>query len=763
MSEAGKKVWLILISSLLFGSSVSLIISEFLITKFNINFLSFDMPGVSEKLAFQKTFDLLDFAFVGILSLIFFFVNFYASKFLSGKENNFSAILLFIFSVTAFIQTHFLIFASTQVLAMIVCFELIYFGLLKFGKDFNLNGIMEQLKNDSGKIKLQNGIFLGFIFLLFANALTTIPAFSLALLILTPLLTLSVTQKKLQDFLENFPGFFLLFALFFPANPTQLLGLLILTICAGVLISKFKPGILLKNRYINFLNPSLIIFLIAFNGAFNIGNFDSVEEGFWLAWVQRFINGEVMYRDFAVYHSPLIPWGMYLFSKFNGFNLYSERLFLHLLQVLGFVIYFFFAKKVIKNTAFAIISLFVFMAITSSAVRNNIEIRVGLPLLGLLLLFIYLQGKKLRYLIVSGVTGVVSFLLSIEAGIAVLITSVLALNIFSESKFMSAEKLKENIYLLAGILGSFVVFILYLIFTNSLMPFIEQTSFYAKAFSLGYFNTPVDRSVTHSYFHFDVFDEYLDSVTIFWEFTKLTFIGFLIFGIYKFFAGERFSKENAFVLTTSFFGLILTRAALGRSDWYHLLFVSSLALLLIFYALSKLYETQKLLALSLLLFIIFVAARPSINNAYLNTTLFKFESYGKVFGEYKAYEFDRGNGILIGSEINTQPMNELVDYIQSNSNPDEKIFVFPWNPEIYFYTDRNNATKFDTPYGFFSSKYQTEMISELRTNQPKFIIYSGDMNFGGLTVGALKDVNDFILANYKREKRYGPFDLMIPN
>ncbi len=764
MTDVGKKVWLVLISSLLFGSSLSLIVTKFFIEKFNINFLSLDMPGVSEKLAYDKTFDLLDFGFAGILSLIFFFVNYYAARFLSkDNENIFAALLLFIFSITTFFQTHFLIFASSQVLVMVFVFQLVYFGILRFGEDFNLNKISEELRTNNGKLRFKNGIFLGFIFLLLTNLLTTIPALSLAFLVITPLLAISITTKRIQKFLENFPGILLILAILFPTNTPRLIGLLILLVISGILILKFKPGILLKNWYVNFLNPALIIFLVAFNPSFNVGNFDSVEEGFWLAWVQRLINGEVLYRDANVYHSPLIPWGMYLFSKLNGFTIHSERLFLHLLQVSGFIIYFFFARKVIKNTAFAILSLFVFMAITSSAVRNNIEIRIGLPLLSMLFLFTYFQIRKYRILIMAGVVGVLSFLLSIEGGLVAILVLILSLNFFSESKINSKEKLKENIYLFSGILGSSLVFVGYLLATNSLPPFIDQTSFYAKAFSMGYFNTPIDRSVTHAYFHFDVFDEYLDSVTIFWEITKLTFYGFLIFGIYKFFSRKKFTTENSMILTTAFFGLVLTRAALGRSDWYHLLFVSCIALLLIFYTLSKLFETKKLLALALTLFIVFVVARPSINNAYLNTLLFKYETYGKVIGEYKAYYFDRGAGALIGSEIDTQPMFEMIEYVQLNSSANEKIFVFPWNPEVYFYADRGNATKIDTPYAFFSEEYQDEMISDLQNNKPKFVIYNEGMNFGNLSTGTVRKVNEYIRSNFKTEKTFGPFQVMTPN
>lgn len=725
------------------------------------------MPGVNEKLAYDKTFDILDFAIAGGLSLGFFLLNWFGMalllKFSKKVEFSFARVLLLIFSLITFLQTHFLVFASKQVLVMVLVFEALFFAAGLSGNHFNLTSWILELKKPVGKLRLQNGIFLGFLFLLITNVLTTIPILSLSWLFVVPFLALVSKNKKVNSVLESFPGALSLLAIFSPNNLTWIFGLLFVLFIGAVAISKRKRNPLLKNWVTSFLNPALIIFLVTFNPAFNIGDFDTVEEGFWLAWVQRLIGGDVLYRDAAVYHPPLIPWGMYFFSKLNGFNLYSERLFLHLLQISGFLIYFFFAKKIIKNSVFAILSFFVFLAVTATLVRNNIEIRIGLPLLSLLVFFYYFQFKKLWLLFLSGVIAAISLLTSIESGIAVIIALFLGFNIFAVSKFLSLERVKENLFLFAEIGGTLGIFIIYLSFNGALPPFLEQTSFYASSFSKGYFNSSLERSVAHSYFHFDVFDEYLDSVTIFWESTKLIFFGFIIYGFYKFIAGLKVSTETAQVLITSIFGLILTRAALGRSDWYHLLFVSGIALILIFYALSKLQEIKKILAIGLTLFIILVAVRPSINNSFLEKQFFKFETYGKIFGEYRSYKFERGEGALIGMEIDTQPMDDLVGYVQMNSSGEDKIFVFPWNPEVYFYTDRTGATKFDTPYAFFSKNYQDQMISELKNNKPKFIVLDANMNFGGLTTGTLSNVTEFISANYKRREIFGPFELLVPN
>lgn len=747
-----------LISALLLGSSLSLIFTKLLITMFNLSFVSLSMPGMSEGLAYDKTFDLLDFGLAGGLSLVIFLGNYFGARIVSKvfKRSDFSLanILILVFGTATFLQSHFLVFSNTQVLGMIFIFELIYFGVGVLGSKFSFDNLRESYS----AVSLQNGIFLGFLFLLITNNLTTIPFLSLSFLILTPLLFSTLKVKGLNDLIKNLPGFLVVVAIIFPNNLVFLSGLLGAILISGFLVSKFKSGFFSNNFFSRILNPALIIFLVVFNPGFYIGNFDSVEEGFWLSWVQRLSEGQVLYKDVLVYHSPFIPWGMYWFSKVAGLSIYSERLFLHLLQVLGIIIYFFFSRKVLKNTLFAILSTFVFMAVTSTLVRNNVEIRVGLPLLSLIFLFNFFELRKKWMLFVSAIISGAALFLSLEGGIAVFIASLFGIFISSDKKLPISLFKNIGIYV-GGVFVTSGLVLGYLFITGSLAGFIEQSLFYAKAFSQGYFNSAMERSVTHAYFHFDVLDEYLDSVTIFWEITKLTFVGFLIYWVYKLIKKSNLESTEIQIFTTAFFGLILTRAALGRSDFYHLLFVLGIALVLIFYALLKLFSINKLLSLGLILFVIFILARVHINNSFLEKNIFKYQTYGKVTGEYKSYDFERG-GALVGMEIDEDSTSNLVKYIQDNSSQEDTIFVYPWNPELYFYADRKGATRVDTPYAFFDEKYQNLIIEDLKNNPPKFLIYNGSMNFGNLTVDTLPLVNKFINENYEKVEGFGNFDVM---
>ena len=88
--------------------------------------------------------------------------------------------------------------------------------------------------------------------------------------------------------------------------------------------------------------------------------------------------------------------------------------------------------------------------------------------------------------------------------------------------------------------------------------------------------------------------------------------------------------------------------------------------------------------------------------------------------------------------------------------------MFPQTPEIYFLSDRMNATSFDTPVAFYTPEYQKQMIMELEKNKPKLIVYNPKFVLAGLTVENLSDVNQFIQKNYKTIETFGDNQILKP-
>lgn len=762
-------ILLLTVSAVIFGSSLSLVFSNIVSPKIPIQLFSNSIPGVGDQLIQVKTFDLVDFILTAFLSLSFFLVNYLVLSFIAKKKKdlNFSltSAILVLFSLVIFIQTHFVTYSGKQVSSMILLLEFIFL-IFSFISRKDYKEIFQNLRTTSPNsliLVFSNGLLLGFFFLLVLNQLTTIAMLPILVLIMMPLVFFGIISSNKnslsQKLIHSFPGLVILSSIFFPVDLTKLLvlGLSILLVWGVVYI--FKKDLFIRPMFA-YIYPAAIIFLVVYNPTFYIGNFDSVEEGFFLGWVQRLIENQSLYKDVAVYHPPLVIWGMYLVSQLTGFSLYSERLFLHLLQALGTIIYFFFLRKLLNNTWIVVLIMVLFLSFTSTLVRNNVEIRVAGSLLSLLFLFNYFQTKKALYLLATGILGAIAVFTSVETGLVAVATLFIALNLFPVSRLFSFNQIRANVVLLGGLALGSLPFLTTIFLQQGLFNFVDQITFYASAFSKGYFNVPIERSISLSYFHWHIFNQYLNSNALFWEASRLVLIGGVIYFFAKWFTARSLDLREKYAVTTILFGLILFRAALGRSDWYHLLFVLSVAIIILGYGLEKLFNFKPIVAALLVFALLFLFARPAVNSVFLESQFFKLQTYGKVFGEYNKYSFPRGLGVLIGSEIDTKVMDNLVGAIQAQTTKQDTIFAYPWMPEIYFYADRLNATSFDTPYAFFSNKYQQQMISELENNKPKLIIYNKEMNFGGLTPDALPLVNKFILENYQQDISYGLYQIL---
>ncbi len=752
---------LLTISSVLLGSSLSLVFSDIVSSKLPFSFFSSSIPGVHQYLIKAKTFDLVDFFLTAFLSLFLLAGNYLILNFIQKRFKNpdfsIAATFLTVSAIIVFIQTHFITYSGKQILIFVLLSEAVFLIWSWISRN-NFKKIIQNLKAQNTNLLMlsfSNGLLLGFFLLLIINTLNTITILPILVWVITVFVFILMGTK-----VSNFPGLLVLISVLFPADLTKLLTLGVVILIVWFILFSAKKDFLIKPFFVRLLYPAAIVFLVTYNPIFNIGQFDSIEEGFLLGWLQRLLEGQVLYKDVAAYHPPLITWGMYLTSLTTGFNIYSERLFLHILEILGSITYFFFLRRLISNPWVIAVALTLFLSFTSTLVNNNIEIRIASGLLSLLVLFSYFDSKKNIYLLITGALAATAFFISIETGLAAILTILIALNIFPSVKFISLNQLNVNILFIVGLIIGALPVVGTLALQGALSGFIEQTLFYASAFSQGYFNTPIERAISLSYFHWHIFNQYLSSDAFFWEVSRSILIGCLIYLCHRWFSTKELNLSEKYLFTTVLFGLILFRAALGRSDMYHLLFVLSVAIIVLGYLLEKISNYKPLMAVLVAVAVLFFFARSVVNAAFLEAQVFKFQTYGRVMEEYKTYAFPRGEGIRIDSREFTEEVNRVVEKVRTLTTRQDKIFAYPWMPEIYFYTDRQNATSFDTPYAFFSDKYQQKMVLEIQQNNPKLIIYNEKMNFGGLIPDSLPIVNKFIRENYKKVVSHGEYQIL---
>jgi hypothetical protein len=741
----------LILASLFLGSALGNIFARLISKSLPISFFRGEIPSFTPELSSLKTFDLLDFGLTVVLTLSIFGINLLIQTVLNKNQTktkyaNLIGIAYAVFAFIIFLQTHFVTSSGKVIVFTVIVGQFVYIALTRLIRT-------KQIKATIKPIFVFNGILTGFYLLLIGNQLTTTVAIPLTLLVLGPIFYI-LFAKVWGKYLSSPAHLIFLGTLFFPTNLSNLL--ILGSICLlMILISKDRilnnPKI--SKLLISYIYPSVIIFLIAYNPLFYIGNFDSVEEGFWLGWLQRLINGQVLYRDVAVYHPPLIIWGMYAFTKITDFSIYNTRLFLHLLQIFGLIIYYFAVNSLLHKRINKLVVMLLAFSFTTILVKNNVEIRLGLGFLSLIIWLNYLKTKKPGWLTLSGIFCAIALFTSSEVGIAAITAVVVATTIFSKG-----YRIRNSGLVIFGILIGSLPFLLTFWMQGALTGFIKQLSFYSNAFANGYFNLPIERAVRLSFLRWHIFYQYLGSVAWMWEMTRMGSLATFMFVAVKA-INKKVNTRDKFAITLAIFGLLLFRAILGRSDWYHLLFVLLVSLPLLIYVVENLSKKLQYLNIAVVGLLVFVFATGWVNNNFISAQIFKLQTYGKAIGTYHSYDLERSN-ILVGEEINTKETEKLVKYVQKEVLESETIFSYPWLPELYFLANRKNVTAFDTPYAFFSQEFQEEMIYQIEKGKPKLIIYNPEMQFGNLVVDSLPEVNRYLQENFTSILEIGPNQIL---
>jgi hypothetical protein len=728
-------------SSILLGSTLSKIATKMLVYQKGVNLFSILNPVLAQ----AKGYDILEFIVFIVASTVIFIplIYLYKRRKYSLQQQILIGLGNIIFAFLVYLSIMFAYYSGVQT----VIFSLVWYFLISTASLFIPKNLPSWVE---GKKAFFNGIIAGFYFLVLFNNLTTSVALPLAIFATTPIYFYIFSKRF--SFLNN-PGFILLgLAFIFPFNKLILFGIAmaaveIILVTKKIISPKFSS--LIEKIY-----PIIILFIFLYNPIFYLGTFDSIEEGFWSGWLQRLLTGQFMYRDFAMYHPPVLIWGLSLFTKIFGVSLFNQRLYFHLLQISGLIILYTTLKNIVKSKMIQIGIFILVVAYGSTLVRNNIEIRVGIAIVPLLFVYWYNLNKRNVFLFMAGAVAALACFTSLETGIASVLATGVAVCISSSRKTF----LRNLMYVFLGEMATSLPILGYLALNGAINRFFEYIFYYSGTFSSGFQNLPVERPKPQTLLEWHLVIDYVSTPGFLWELTKLSLMGGLFLTIAQKIR-KNFAPVEIFVVGIAVFGLILSRSALGRSDQYHIAFVWIPALLLIGYMLQFLSHYTKIVPALVICLLIFFIGRDLTQVSLVQNQLIKFETYGNPSGSYPSYATKRA-GIITGIETNPKNMDDLVTFVDSRVGKNETIFVFPQKPEIYFLTDRNNATKFDTPTTFYTKEYQNQMINELNINPPKLIVYEKKFEIQNLTSDTLHEVNEYILKNYKTITSFGEESIM---
>ncbi|MEA3492768.1 MAG: glycosyltransferase family 39 protein [Candidatus Margulisiibacteriota bacterium] len=89
---------------------------------------------------------------------------------------------------------------------------------------------------------------------------------------------------------------------------------------------------------------------------------------------------------------------------------------------------------------------------------------------------------------------------------------------------------------------------------------------------------------------------------------------------------------------------------------------------------------------------------------------------------------------------------EVAAFVEKNTKPDQKVFIWGAEPEVYFYSNRASASRFIYYYPLFHNKARRiEMLKELKANRPKYIIWVNKEVY-------YKNLAEYLKLYYRQDK-----------
>lgn len=109
-------------------------------------------------------------------------------------------------------------------------------------------------------------------------------------------------------------------------------------------------------------------------------------------------------------------------------------------------------------------------------------------------------------------------------------------------------------------------------------------------------------------------------------------------------------------------------------------------------------------------------------------------------------------------------LEDTVDWIKQNSKPGEKIFVYPWDILLYYFSDRLPAT-YDTFLYFeiFNRPILIRVLRDLEKNKPRIavVLMEGDKIQHKALAGEATAMEAYLRAHYAPGPRFGYYQIML--
>jgi len=507
---------------------------------------------------------------------------------------------------------------------------------------------------------------------------------------------------------------------------------------------------------------ALFTIFITFHPYYLHGRINLFELGIYLPGINALLDGNIPYRDFFHLRGPLELYVPALFMKFFGENVSVLATYFYVGTVATLIVAVFLAAELYRSRLVLYLMIPVLIGRTFPRVvfTNWGGMRYGLGLLAILWAVYFFRHRKMFWIFLSGLVSALAFLTSIEVGVCS-IGAVFVGIVFN--RYWGAYK-QSSVFRDVGffVLGLTVVLLpygTYLFATGSLVPYFHVT--YAVATKMtavfsDHFLGDHPQNVVAALSGMNPWSPYFKHLT-----PAYCYLFFIFYIIYQN-RNKEIDYKDIGCVCLSAYGLIMYVTAFRKIGAAQFEMALQPEKILLFYMLGKvfffllakrrsylslqpssllakqkIFNSIKIHGIHFLLFA-FVMSSAGYSLARYNHRFFMFQYVRNVFfsgdkdsltplagKDSEKMLLPRLKGLVVPAWQATD-FKQLTQFVDENTEPGEKVFMFPELGAYSFIVDRPFVGRFPTATFSWIGNWHSELFQDLKEAKPRYVVLAKD-------------------------------------
>jgi hypothetical protein len=444
------------------------------------------------------------------------------------------------------------------------------------------------------------------------------------------------------------------------------------------------------------------------------------EIGQHLAWADAIRRGGLHGRDFFCLYGPLVDMGLVGVWELTRRSIAAYRLYLSLGRAAGYAVAILLCAALVRRKS---------LVLVLPLLLPYVDLRIGLPLAGLLALTQWLKTGRRGLALLAGLLAGTSLLYSQEFGLALLLTSGAGFAVTREGRAAAVFAL--------GLAAPLVLVLGWFAAHGALGPMLTNVVQYPGYILAGYAKLPFPSLVASLPLRLAALQEPASLLLRLGYSAPFVCAAALLIAVpvaalslrhplvWMREAAETLARDPLRLASAllALFGLLSFRSALGRSDLIHVLMILAPPALLVVVGIDRLLAAwiaqparRSLVATRAIALVLFVLlsgllekATPVLSARFSLLFLERLAS-----GEYAP----RGD----------RHVQQVWRWVLLHTDPDEPVLFLPDFASYYYLTRRPNPIRFVVGHQIVTDAHRAEVLSALRARPPRYIVWDDGLH-----------------------------------